>query len=152
MPSKSPRERLPFEPRQKLKKSPKQQPAQVQKTGSAAPKQTKNNVSSIPEAVSKRMVRRMAFFSGVPTALGMASFVISYWIVSHQWFELPTAAVFYISLGFFGLGVLGLSYGIFSTSWDEKHSGSWLGWREFKLNVGRTLSDWRAAKKEASGN
>jgi hypothetical protein len=95
------------------------------------------------------MVRRMALFSGIPTALGMSSFVVAYWIVSHGWFELPTSAVLLVSLGFFGLGVLGLSYGLFSTSWDEQHPGSWWGWQEFKQNFGRTVSGWRSAKKEA---
>ncbi len=109
-------------------------------------------MAGIPASVSQRMVRRMALFSGIPTALGMSSFVVSYWIVSHEWFELPTSAVLLVSLGFFGLGVLGLSYGLFSTSWDEQHLGSWWGWQEFKQNFGATVSSWRSTKKEVGKN
>lgn len=108
--------------------------------------------AGIPDRVSQRMIRRIALFSGIPTALGMSSFVIAYWIVSHGWFELPTSVVLLVSLGLFGLGVFGLSYGLFSTSWDEQHPGSWWGWQEFKQNFGRTASGWRSAKKEAGGN
>ena len=145
------RERLPFEPRQKKKKTPKRPPTSPQKAQKSA--QTLKSPSSvIPEGVSKRMVRRMALFSGIPTALGMASFLIAYWIVSHQWFDLPPIAVLWISLGFFGLGVLGLSYGIFSTSWDEQRLGGWWGWEEFKANFGRTIKAWRSSQQEAKEN
>lgn len=146
--SPSERQRLPFEPRQKKKKTTKRDPIPAQK----AARPPRPAPAGIPDSVSKRMVRRMALFSGIPTALGMSSFVIAYWIVSHEWFELPTSAVLLVSLGFFGLGVLGLSYGLFSTSWDEQHPGSWWGWQEFKQNFGRTVSGWRSAKKEAGGN
>jgi hypothetical protein len=147
--SKSERELLPFEPGQKKQKAPKRPPISPQKAANPA---ARTAPAAIPNSVSQRMVRRMALFSGIPTALGMSSFLVAYWIVSHQWFELPTSAVLLVSLGFFGLGVLGLSYGLFSTSWDEQHPGSWWGWQEFKQNFGRTMSGWRSAKKEAGGN
>jgi hypothetical protein len=148
---KSGRKRLPFEPRTKKSKTPQQPaPAREQKTAQRNPHPSP--LAGIPETVSQRMARRMALFSGLPTALGMASFVVAYWIVSHHWFDLPTIAVVYISLAFFGLGVLGLSYGLFSTSWDEERLGSWWGWQEFKVNFGRTMGAWRSAKKEAGKN
>ena len=150
MSSKSSKDRLPFEPQQKKKKAPKKKPVQSQtepqKTKSSS---SKAKVGSIPDAVSKRMVRRMALFSGIPTFLGMSSFVLSYLIVSHQWFKLPTVAVVLVSMGFFGLGVLGLSYGILSTSWDEERVGSWWGWQEFGVNFGRMTAAWRSARQEA---
>jgi Photosynthesis affected mutant 68 len=149
MPSKSSRDRLAFEPNQKKKKTPKQPPIQPQKestkTKNAARK--KATERSIPEVVSKRMIRRMAFFSGIPTGLAMSSFFVFYWIISHEWLEIPTSAVGAVTLGLFGLGVLGLSYGIFSTSWDEDRIGGLIGAQEFKTNFGRMTAAWREAKE-----
>jgi hypothetical protein len=150
--SKSQGGRLPFEPRTKKKKPQKRPPIAASTGEKPTVKARRSALAGIPASVSQRMVRRMALFSGIPTALGMSSFVVSYWIVSHEWFELPTSAVLLVSLGFFGLGVLGLSYGLFSTSWDEQHLGSWWGWQEFKQNFGATVSSWRSTKKEVGKN
>lgn len=115
---------------------------------SAPAKDSKNRANSpdagIPKAVSDRMVGRVAFFSGVPTALGMLTFIVSYFIVKQELFKLPHTAVVLVSMGFFGLGVLGLSYGALSASWDEGTPGSLLGWQEFSLNFGRLRSAWRS--------
>ncbi|ACK70104.1 conserved hypothetical protein [Gloeothece citriformis PCC 7424] len=146
MPSEKSRDRLPFEPRQKKKKPLKQPPLPSKPSENSA---KKPNSSAIPDVVSKRMARRMAIFSGIPTALGMSSFFIFYWIVSHKWLEIPTYAVLFVSLGLFGLGVLGLSYGIFSTSWDEQRVGGWWGVQELQVNFGRTIDAWKSARKAA---
>ncbi|NJP08948.1 MAG: DUF3464 family protein [Leptolyngbyaceae cyanobacterium RU_5_1] len=148
--------RLPFEPSQTRKKTPKksaQSPAVKSQDGSSAPastqpeKFTTSTSAPIPEVVSKRMARRAALFCGIPTSLGMLTFVVSYVIVSQHLFNLPTVVVLLTSLGFFGLGVLGLSYGAFSASWDEDRLGTWFGWGEFRANFGRTISSWRSAKE-----
>lgn len=34
-----------------------------------------------------------------------------------------------------GGGLLGITYGIVSTSWDPTRDGSLLGWEEFKANL-----------------
>lgn len=154
MPAESPRERLPFEPRQTKKKTPKKEPvaAQPSATSTAKPKANRNGVNNpnaIPEEVSKRMVRRMALFSGIPTALGISSFVIAYYIVINEIFDLPTVAVLLVSLGFFGLGVIGLSYGLLSTSWDEGRVGSLVGADEFGVNFGRMVQAWKSSRREA---
>lgn len=140
------RSSLPFEPKSKKKKVEKKPPITPAK---AKQKPGKGRVdNSIPEVVSRRMVKRMALFSGVPTGLGMFSFVGFYVVVSQGWLEIPTYVVLAVSLLLFGLGVFGLSYGIFSTSWEDE-PGSWWGWSEFRLNLGRTLSAWRSARTEA---
>lgn len=95
------------------------------------------------------MVKRMALFCGIPTFLGVSSFFVSYFVVT-QGIELPTTAVLFVSLGFFGLGVLGLSYGALSTSWDEFKPGGWLGWSEFMLNLGRMKQAWQDARNQSS--
>lgn len=159
--------RLPFEPAQSRKKMPKKSapasPAAKENTGPSAKSEgskgktatVQNSASQaasfgIPAVVTKRMTRRMALFCGIPTALGMLTFVVSYIVVSQHLFKLPTVMVFLISLGFFGLGVLGLSYGALSASWDEDRVGGWLGFNEFRVNFGRTVQSWRSAKQNNS--
>lgn len=156
MPPESSKDRLPFEPRKTKKKTPKTAPISSTATAEKATKEKRSvnrqdsaDLSAIPDAVSKRMIRRMALFSGIPTALGISSFVVSYYVVINEIFELPTIAVLLVSLGFFGLGVVGLSYGILSTSWDENRVGSMVGGEEFALNLGRMVQAWKANKKEA---
>jgi VIT1/CCC1 family predicted Fe2+/Mn2+ transporter len=121
------------------------------KTPTVSSKNRKDRQSSggdtIPKAVSDRMVKRVAFFSGMPTALGMLTFIVSYVIVKQEWLKLPNTAVVLVSMGCFGLGVLGLSYGFLSASWDEENAGSLLGWQEFGVNFGRLRSAWRSKKE-----
>ncbi len=153
------RNRLPFEPskkRQKPAKNSQNQPAPDKKSeNTPAPAQKAEKQPTlakeemaIPKVVSNRMARRMALFCGLPTALGMATFVVSYVIVSQGWLRLPTVAVVLTSMGFFGLGVLGLSYGVISASWDEEIVGSKLGWQEFRTNWGRMTSAWRSSRQK----
>ncbi len=154
MSSEPPRQRLPFEPATNRKKTPKK-PPEVQpspvKTEDApvANKTGGKQPQSIPEIVSRRMITRIALFCGVPTLLGITTFFVSYLIVSKGLFELPNTAVLLVSMGCFGLGVLGLSYGVLSASWDEEISGSTLGWQEFTTNFGRMREAWRAAKPKS---
>jgi|688.fasta_scaffold354638_3 hypothetical protein len=152
MPAPSSRNRLPFEGKSKKKKVEKKSPIGSSEQNSpfvASKTKRKGQSGTIPEVVSQRMVKRMALFSGVPTGLGMFSFLAFYWIVSHDWLEIPTYVVFAVSLLLFGLGVLGLSYGVLSTSWEENQQGSWWGWQEFRLNFSRTVTAWRTAKSES---
>jgi len=142
------RDRLPFEPSQKRKKTVKSKPEPAPNT--TALKQEKQTPASkesmaIPEAVSKRMVRRMALLSGIPTVLGISTFFISYFLIKSIGLKLPNPAVVLVSMGCFGLGVLGLSYGVLSASWDEDLPGTRLGWQEFKTNLGRMKAAWRSA-------
>ncbi len=152
----SSRNSIPFEPRQKKKKKQKKAPettTQSVKTPEKKKKRSKDaSLSAIPDSVSQRMIKRMAIFSGIPTGLGMSSFFVFYWIVSHDWLDIPNSAVGAVSLGLFGLGVLGLSYGIFSASWDEHRAGGWWGWQEFTQNLGRTIQAWRSARQETKKN
>ncbi|MGK7945864.1 MAG: PAM68 family protein [Microcystaceae cyanobacterium] len=153
MPSSSSRGSLPFEPRSKKNKKRSQtaesSPQPTNQASQAVKDPDSASLQAIPEVVSRRMVKRMALFCGIPSALGMSSFVISYLIVSRGWFDLPTYVVLAVSFGLFGLGVLGLSYGIFSTSWEEDRVGGWWGWQEFTLNLGRTVNAWRSERQKA---
>jgi hypothetical protein len=143
---------LPFEPKSKPEKvkSAAQQPT-VKKSDRKPAKSSSSpqNSQTIPEVVSRRMAKRMLIFSGIPTLLGLSSFPASYFIFSSHVIDLPNVAVLLISLGFFGLGVLGLSYGVLSASWDEDQPGSALGITEFKLNLGRTIENWKLARQRS---
>lgn len=165
----SQRNPLPFEPSKKRQKSvkntnkppaettkkPEKQPNNPQKIENKSPNIEKPETTrkyskeemAIPKVVSNRMARRMALFCGVPTALGIITFIASYFIISHG-FKLPNVAVVLVSMGFFGLGVLGLSYGVLSASWDEEALGSKLGWQEFTVNWGRMVSAWRSTRQK----
>lgn len=157
MPSESNRNSLPFEPKQNKKKV-KKQPAtanslktnQDNSQSDSVRKKQDASLKEIPEEVSKRMVRRMAIFSGIPTGMGISSFLLFYLIVSQDWFKIPNTAVLLVSMGLFGLGVLGLTYGILSTSWDEERVGSWWGWKEFTVNFGRLTSAWRNSRQQSA--
>ena len=159
--SNSLRNRLPFEPaknRKKTAKTPskssvkpeKKESKKTPKVQSAKGTPISKQDKEIPKAVSQRMVRRMALLSGIPTSLGIATFFASYWIVTQTEIKLPNTAVLLVSLGCFGLGVLGLSYGVLSASWDERVPGSILGWTEFTANFGRMTAAWRSVKEERS--
>lgn len=149
MSSESPRDRLPFEPAKNRKKPDKNSPTPAPAAEKADKKRpVSREETAIPEVVSKRMATRMALFCGIPSFLGMFTFVVSYWIVTNKLFELPNVAVVLVSMGFFGLGVLGLTYGVISASWDEEIPGSKLGWSEFTTNFGRMTEAWRSARKK----
>jgi hypothetical protein len=98
--------------------------------------------AGIPQEVSDRMLRRMLVFSGMPTVLGVITFFVSYYLVVNRVVELPPYFVLLLTLGCFGLGVVGLTYGVLSASWDEGRPGSRLGLEEFQVNFGRMTSAW----------
>lgn len=155
MPADTDRERLPFEPTRKRKKSDsKSAPAPTQ----AAPQTTESKPSpkpskpagedvSVPEVVSRRMLRRMIIFSGIPVALGVAIFFVSYLAITRHIVELPNVAVLLVTLGCFGLSVVGLSYGALSASWEEDAVGGLIGFDHFKLNFGRLTNSWQEARE-----
>ncbi|HTL89461.1 MAG TPA: PAM68 family protein [Leptolyngbya sp.] len=166
-------ERLPFEPGRKKAKAAKPAPEPANTPAKEAkptfiekrPKATSKSPvaearsresAAIPDVVSKRMARRMAFFCGLPTVLGISTFVVSYFIVTQGIYNLPTSAVVLVSMLFLGLGVVGLSYGLLSASWDEERTGGWVGASEFTTNVGRLARGWKEAreqqKQKSSGN
>lgn len=149
MTEKSSKESLPFEPRKKKKKSTAQPTTSTKTVTKKTQKRENASLSAIPDAVSKRMARRMVFFSGIPTAMGIASFFVFYWLFSQKVIELPPYLVLVVTAGLFGLGFVGLSYSVFSASWDEDRVGGLVGLSEFKTNFGRTVSAWKNRGNES---
>lgn len=153
MSAESERSRLPFEPnkkRQKPAKAKNTQPETKQESGKQDQKKppfTKEEIA-IPQGVSQRMIRRVAAFSGIPTALGISTLIVSYLLLIYAGIKLPPIAVLLVNMGFFGLGVLGITYGVLSASWDEDRVGSLLGWNEFRTNLGRMVAVWRETRQK----
>ncbi|MEJ1932833.1 PAM68 family protein [Nostoc sp. NIES-2111] len=149
----SERSRLPFEPkkkRQKPVKAPSKPAVQLKEADKQDKKQrmyTKQEMA-IPEVVSQRMIRRVAAFCGIPTALGITTLVVSYLLATYSHIQLPPIAILLVNMGFFGLGVLGITYGVLSASWDVEREGSLLGLGEFSTNWGRMVEGWRETRQK----
>jgi hypothetical protein len=150
-----PNERIPFEPNNRNKKSkeakkPPVSPVAVKKSNAdTKPTGNRSNSLGIPDEVNRRIIRRAALFCGIPTALGLATFFVSYILVSKHVIDLPTSAVVLVSMLFLGIGVAGLSYGAISASWDEGRLGSWWGGEEFKKNFGYLTEAWKSQQQIA---
>ncbi|WP_411871998.1 photosystem II biosynthesis protein [Vulcanococcus limneticus] len=96
----------------------------------------------IPTAVSNRMARRIAIATGIPSVLGMGVFIASYLLVSRSILDIPPGVTLVASGGCFLLGLLGLSYGVLSASWEDA-PGSLLGLEQIGVNVGRLRSSFK---------
>jgi drug/metabolite transporter (DMT)-like permease len=120
-------------------------------SGKGNPKPTRRSGPSeqvIPDAVANRMARRIAIGTGIPTVMGMGVFVGSYLLVSRQIFDVPPSATLAASAGCFFLGLLGLSFGVLSASWEEK-PGSLLGSEQIRLNISRLRSSVKSMRNGA---
>jgi hypothetical protein len=104
----------------------------------------------IPDAVANRMARRIAIATGIPTLMGMGVFVASYLLVSRGILDIAPAATLTASGACFLLGLLGLSYGVLSSSWEEA-PGTLLGGEQIGLNLGRVRASIRAMQQPGSG-
>ncbi|KAJ4829427.1 Protein pam68, chloroplastic [Turnera subulata] len=88
----------------------------------------------IPEVVTNRMISRMGFTVGVPLFIGLLFFPFFYYLKVGLKIDVPTWVPFIVSFFFFGSALLGVSYGIVSSSWDPLREGSLLGWNEAQKN------------------
>tara|TARA_Y100000589_G_C26818219_1_gene492733 strand:- start:104 stop:562 length:459 start_codon:yes stop_codon:yes gene_type:complete len=105
----------------------------------------------IPKYVADRMAKRIFFTAGIPTALGMSVFVISYIIVTRNIAEIPPSSTIAISALFFLIGLAGLSFGILSASWD-KEPGSILGIENIPINIQRAKAAFKPASQNFNNN
>jgi hypothetical protein len=150
MPDDNPRPSVPFEPRTNKQRQPTaKKGTTIVKPKHPAPAMDEQGSGYIPDVVSKRMIRRVLVFCGIPVITGMGIFLGSYWVIANHLFKVPNTVVLLTSMGCLGLSVLGLTYGILSACWDEEDdaTGSLLGWTEFKINFGRMADAYRASKQ-----
>ncbi|XP_019155861.1 PREDICTED: protein PAM68, chloroplastic [Ipomoea nil] len=88
----------------------------------------------IPEIVTNRMMSRMGLSVGIPLFIGLLFFPFFYYLKVGLKIDVPTWIPFIVSFIFFGTALLGVSYGIVSSSWDPMREGSLLGWNEAQKN------------------
>ena len=101
--------------------------------------------SGIPKYVANRMARRIAFTTGIPTISGMGVFIGSYFLISKGIAEISPTVTLVISAICFLFGLLGLSYGILSASWDL-NPGSLLGFENINPNINRMKDAFKSSK------
>ena len=89
------------------------------------------------------MARRTAIATGIPTLMGMAVFIISYLLVSRSILAIPPGITLLASGGCFLLGLVGLSFGVLSSSWEDA-PGSLLGTEQIGLNIRRLKASFRS--------
>ena len=109
-----------------------------------------SNSKAIPETVAQRMMRRIALATGIPSLMGMGVFVGSYLLVSRGIAEIPPGATLVASGGCFLLGLLGLSYGVLSASWEDA-PGSLIGTEQIGLNISRLRQSIRSMRQAGGG-
>jgi hypothetical protein len=93
-----------------------------------------------PQVVVDRMFRRMLVSAGAPVLLALALLPCFYYTRVVMKLEYPPWLVYLVQGALFGGGLLGITYGILSTSWEPRREGSALGFDEFKANVALLLS------------
>ena len=100
---------------------------------------------AIPRYVANRMARRVAVFTGLPTVAGMGVFVGSYLLITRGIADIAPGLTLATSGAFFLLGLVGLSFGVLSSSWDPQ-PGTILGLENLKPNIQRMRESIRASK------
>ena len=91
--------------------------------------------AAIPEAVATRMGQRMLPFVGIPLFGSLGAFVAFWYFATYKNFEFQPVAVAVTTIGLLVVGLLGITFSIFSTSWDEDREGSFLGFDEVSKNL-----------------
>ena len=139
------------------KKNKPDQPKEVKigfSSNNSAPKILKNNSSKIaskksgiPSYVANRMARRIVFTTGIPTLSGMGVFIGSYFLISKGIADISPTLTLVSSAICFLIGLLGLSYGILSASWDF-NPGSFLGFENIKPNINRMKDAFKTSQKD----
>ena len=139
------------------KKNKKEQPKEVKigfSSNNSAPKivskkssKSSSKKSGIPSYVANRMARRIAFTTGIPTLSGMGVFIGSYFLISKGIADISPTLTLISSAICFLVGLLGLSFGILSASWDF-NPGSFLGFENIKPNINRIKDAFKTNQKD----
>eukprot|EP01041_Mallomonas_annulata_P011407 gene11407-23866_t len=106
------------------------------------------SVGAVPELVANRMITRISAFLGIPVFGGLFLFVTCYFISKKYDIVIPPMMVAYATQVPFIIGLVGITYGILSSSWDEA-PGSLLGIDEFKINLDRIKEGLERTKNTA---
>lgn len=88
-----------------------------------------------PQVVVDRMFKRMVWCAGIPVFVGLIFYPLFYYLKVSMELEVPMWLVYMFQYIMFGGGLLGITYGIMSTSWDPTREGGVWGWTEFQANL-----------------
>ncbi|MEW5316993.1 MAG: hypothetical protein WDW38_008328 [Sanguina aurantia] len=88
-----------------------------------------------PQVVIDRIFSRMVRFSVAPVSLGIALLGGFYYLKVGLKLEYPIWLVYVSQVFTFGGGLLGITYGVISASWDPSREGTFWGWTEFRANL-----------------
>jgi hypothetical protein len=110
---------------------------------------TDPSVGAVPEAVANRMITRIAAFFGIPVFGGLGIFVGAYVYSIKTDTVIPPNLIAYATQTPFVLGLIGITYGILSSSWDDE-PGSLLGFKEASTNFGRIQEGLKRTADTAS--
>ncbi len=141
----------PFDPQKsgskKALSQSKKSVSDSKQASSKAAKGTKANreATAIPKHIANRMLRRVAIASGLPTFLGMSIFVVSFLVVSRGIADISPGLTLVSTAVCFIAGLVGLSYGVLSASWEDK-PGSLLGFENIRTNIARMRSSMKVQK------
>ena len=105
-------------------------------------------IQEVSEVVNNRMLRRIIAFCGIPTFTGFLLFPFFYYLKVVQKLEVPMIAVYAVQSLTFGGAFFGITYGIFSASWDPRTEGSLLGVEQFKQNAGSAVQGLLNRRKD----
>lgn len=94
--------------------------------------------------VNDRILKRILLFSGGPVFLGFLLYPLFYYIKVGLQIDLPIWVVYLVQVFTFGGGLLGITYGVLSSSWDpDRENSTFLGINEFKANLPIVLESIR---------
>uniref|UniRef100_A0A7S3RA87 Protein PAM68, chloroplastic n=1 Tax=Dunaliella tertiolecta TaxID=3047 RepID=A0A7S3RA87_DUNTE len=88
-----------------------------------------------PQVVVDRIFSRMVWCAFLPVLFGIVLLVGFYFLKKHFGDDFPLWPAYVSQTICFGGGLLGISYGALSASWDPNRPGSWNGWTEFQANL-----------------
>lgn len=77
------------------------------------------SVGAVPEIVANRMISRIAGFFGIPVFGGLSIFVIAFFVSKKYDIIIPPNLIAYATQVPFIAGLLGITYAILSSSWDD---------------------------------
>lgn len=121
-------------PNQSSKKKKKKKRADAAEDRDDDEEEEEYRDDTIPEIVTNRMMKRMGLSIGIPLGIGLLFFPFFYYLKVVLKIDVPSWVPVIVSFFFFGSALLGVSYGIVSSSWDPLREGSLLGWNEAEKN------------------
>lgn len=121
-------------PRKRTKKPKREGDGEEESEEDEEDEEDEEEASVIPEVVTNRMISRMGFSVGIPLLIGLLFFPFFYYLKVVLKIDVPSWVPVIVSFFFFGSALLGVSYGIVSSSWDPMREGSLLGWNEAQKN------------------